>query len=117
MSEELEQEVAQEESEKVEAVEIHESEEEEPSFLERDVVQTLLPEHLPKETKERILEMQFGDELEAKKTIAIELEYLKAVTNAGKPVAMSEQEAVSKVVTIEQIQESKSSENKKWLGV
>jgi len=91
----------------------------EPTFLGEAEVKALVPDHLPDETKARLFERQFPDEDEARRVIAIEIEYLMAVTNSGKPV-MAEKSQPAPVVNITEMakeqQARQSNVNKQFLG-
>jgi hypothetical protein len=91
----------------------------EPAFLSEADVRALVPDHLPNETKLRLLERQFPNEDEARRVIAIEIDYLMAVTNSGKPVTAGRQEpepVVNIAELAEKQRERQSNINARWLG-
>jgi len=91
----------------------------EPTFLSESDVKALVPDHLPDETKARLLERQFPNEDDARRVIAIEIEYLMAVTNSGKPVMAEKSQPAPVVNVIEMAKEQQARQsdiNKQFLG-
>jgi len=66
-----------------------EAEPPEPQFLSEADVSALVPGHLPQATQDKILAGEYVNETAAKNAIITEVEYLKAVTDSGRPIGVT----------------------------
>lgn len=66
-----------------------EAELEEPTALSEADVSALIPDHLPEQTKARLLAREYESEAAVKEAVILEVEYLKAVTGAGRPIGVT----------------------------
>ncbi len=89
-------------------------------FLSEADVSALIPTHLPDETKTRILERQYPDDVEARRVIGIEVNYLKSVTGSGKPFTAGGDSAKVALVNVTELAkeaaERQSAVNARFLG-
>ena len=89
-----------------------------PVMLGEADVSALIPEHLPEQTRTRLLAGEYASPEAVKEAVIREVEYLKAVTGAGRPIGVrSEKPApVSLDEAGKEAEARFDSVNSKWFG-